>query len=149
MPEDKAAALARVCTTHLYNNDQASVGLGIEIIEAGPGYVAARMTVRDDMLNGHGSCHGGFIFALADSAFAFACCTRNTVAVAAGASIEFLSPARPGDCLLARARVREQAGRTGICDVEISNQDGCQIALFRGRSYSRGEPLLPDAGHGA
>jgi acyl-CoA thioesterase len=93
------------------------------------------MPVRDDMLNGHAICHGGLIFALADSAFAFACNSYNLSTVASGCAIEFIAPAREGDVLTARARERQLAGRTGVYDVEVTNARGEVVALFRGKSY--------------
>jgi acyl-CoA thioesterase len=103
--------------------------------EIRPGHATMRMTVRDDMINGHDICHGGLIFTLADSAFAFACNARNQVTVAAGAEIHFISPARKGETLVAVARERANAGRSGVFDVEVSDSaSGRLIALFRGRS---------------
>ena len=93
------------------------------------------MTVRGDMLNGHAICHGGFIFTLADSAFAYACNSYNLVTVASGCAIDFLAPAREGDVLTARAAERSAAGRTGVYDIDVVNQRGETIALFRGKSY--------------
>ena len=93
------------------------------------------MTVRGDMLNGHAICHGGFIFTLADSAFAYACNSYNLVTVASGCSIDFLAPAREGDVLTARGVERSASGRTGVYDIEVFNQRGEKIALFRGKSY--------------
>ena len=93
------------------------------------------MTVRADMLNGHAICHGGFIFTLADSAFAFACNSYNLTTVASGCTIDFLAPAREGDVLTAVAHERSVSGRTGVYDIEVTNQHGETIALFRGKSY--------------
>ena len=93
------------------------------------------MTVRADMLNGHKTCHGGFIFALADSTFAFACNSRNAPTVASGCTIDYLAPAFEGDVLTARAVEASLAGRTGVYDIEVVNQNDKRIALFRGRSY--------------
>ncbi len=113
--------------------DQASAALGIELVEHGPGRARTRMTVRADMVNGHGLAHGGLIFALADTAFACACNSWGPVTVAAGAEISFLAPARPGDVLDADAQVRAQQGRAGIYDVTVRRGDEV-IAEFRGRS---------------
>ena len=93
------------------------------------------MTVRTDMLNGHAICHGGFIFTLADSAFAFACNSYNLTTVASGCSIDFIAPAREGDLLTAIAHERSVSGRTGVYDIEVKNQRRETIAYFRGRSY--------------
>jgi acyl-CoA thioesterase len=93
------------------------------------------MTVRPDMLNGHAICHGGFIFTLADSAFAYACNSYNLSTVASGCAIDFVAPAREGDVLTARAAERSIAGRTGVYDIDVVNQRGETVALFRGKSY--------------
>jgi acyl-CoA thioesterase len=100
-----------------------------------PATHASKMDVLPEMLNGHAICHGGLIFSLADSAFAFACNTHNFVTVAAGCSIEFLAPAHTGDHLVAEAVEQLLHGRAGVYDVTISNQNGQRIALFRGRSH--------------
>ena len=118
----------------LYAGDAASKALGMEILETGPGQATVRMRVREDMLNGHRLCHGGLVFTLADSAFAFACNSHGDSALAAAASIDFLMPARAGDTLTARASETWRAGRSGITEVTVTNQDGARIALFRGRS---------------
>ncbi|MEO8486218.1 MAG: hydroxyphenylacetyl-CoA thioesterase PaaI, partial [Betaproteobacteria bacterium] len=112
----------------------ASHKLGMRIVSVAPGRAEVTMTVGADMLNGHAICHGGFIFTLADSAFAYACNSYNLVTVASGCGIDFLAPAREGDVLAARATERSAAGRTGVYDVEVVNQRGEAIALFRGRS---------------
>ena len=93
------------------------------------------MTVRDDMLNGHAICHGGFIFLLADSTFAFACNSYNRNTVAQGCSIDYLAPAHSGDVLHAVGVERSRSGRTGVYDIEVRNQRNETIALFRGKSY--------------
>ena len=113
--------------------DRASAGLGIEVVEHGPGWARARMAVRPDMVNGHDLAHGGLVFALADTAFACACNSWGPVAVAAGADISFVAPARAGDVLEADAQVRTQRGRAGIYDVTVRRGDEV-IAEFRGRS---------------
>jgi acyl-CoA thioesterase len=119
----------------MYANDAASRALGMRILEVGPGRARVAMQVREDMVNGHRTCHGGFIFSLADSAFAFACNTYDAVTVAAGAAIEFLAPARLGDELIAIAEEQTRSRRTGVYDVTVVNQGGERIALFRGRSH--------------
>ncbi|HVF65290.1 MAG TPA: hydroxyphenylacetyl-CoA thioesterase PaaI [Casimicrobiaceae bacterium] len=119
----------------MFANDRASRRMGMRIDAIAPGTATLSMTVRTDMLNGHDICHGGFIFTLADSAFAFACNSHNLVTVAAGASIEFLAPAREADVLTAHAQERIVSGRTGIYDVDVVNQRGERIALFRGKSH--------------
>lgn len=122
------------CTAVMWVDDHAAQGLGIVIDSVTPGTATVRMTVRQDMVNGHGICHGGFIFALADTNFAYACNSFNHRAVAAGVDINFLAPAHLGDTLTAVGGARHQGGRSGIYDIEVTNQDGKTIAVFRGRS---------------
>jgi len=131
---EEAQALAQRCADIMYARDHASQGLGMQIVGVAPGFARLTMTVRRDMLNGHATCHGGFIFALADSAFAFACNSHNHVTVAAGCTIEFLAPGREGDMLTATGRERALAGRNGIYDIDVTNQHGTTIAVFRGKS---------------
>jgi acyl-CoA thioesterase len=131
----QAQALAERAAQAMWSNDRASKGMGMRIDAVGPGVATLSMPVRSDMLNGHDICHGGFIFTLADSAFAFACNSYNLVTVASGCSIDFLAPAREGDLLTAHARERNASGRTGVYDIEVTNQHGEKIALFRGKSY--------------
>src|SRR6266404_3832056 len=133
-PQD-AQALAERVAAAMYERDRASQSMGIEIAGVGPGRAVLRMAVRADMLNGHAICHGGFIFTLADSAFAFACNSYNLTTVASGCSIDFVAPAREGDVLAAMARERSVSGRTGVYDIEVTNQRGETVAYFRGRSY--------------
>jgi acyl-CoA thioesterase len=140
-----ADELARACAAEMYSNDPASQALGITIENVACGYAEAVMTVRADMVNGHDICHGGYLFTLADTAFAFACNTRNEVTVAASASIEFLVPAQKGDRLTAIAEERSRSRRSGVFDVAVRRDDGTLLALFRGRSRSRPDPLLPAA----
>ena len=115
-------------------NDEASRGLGIELIGQGEGGAVTRMTVRDDMVNGHAIAHGGLIFTLADTAFACACNSWGPVTVAAGCDIVFVAPASGGDVLTAEARMRSRYGRNGIYDVTVTHGDRL-VAEFRGRSY--------------
>ena len=136
------SALAQLCATKMYADDEASQALGIQIEVRSPGCAQACMEVRSDMLNGHGVCHGGLIFTLADTAFAFACNTYDKVTLAAGASIEFLRPAKLGDQLLAAATERHRGSRSGIYDVVVTNQVGVDVAIFRGRSHMTDKPLL-------
>jgi acyl-CoA thioesterase len=131
---EAAQALAERCADAMYSRDLASQALGMRIERIAPGFAALTMTVRADMLNGHATCHGGFIFALADSAFAFACNSHNLTTVAAGCAIEYLAPAREGDRLKATGRERALAGRSGVYDVDVTNQHGATIAVFRGKS---------------
>ena len=134
LPDDPQA-LAELTAQTMYANDPASQALGAHIVSVAPGQASMSMSVRADMLNGHKTCHGGFIFALADSTFAFACNSRNAVTVAAGCSIDYLAPAFEGDLLTAHAAEYSLSGRTGVYDVDVTNQDGKRIAVFRGRSY--------------
>lgn len=127
----------------MLRNDRATRGLGMEVVEVGPGHATVTMLVRPDMLNGHATCHGGFISALADSAFAFACNSYDELTVASGFSIDFLAPGRNDDLLTARCHEVSKAGRTGVYDTEIINQRGERIAVFRGRSYTmKGMPAV-------
>ena len=134
--------LARRCAERMYADDLASQGLGIVISEVAPGTAIASMTVRDDMVNGHGICHGGYVFTLADTAFAFACNTYDDVTVAAGADITFLQPVKAGAHLTATALELSRRGRSGLYDVTVRGEDGEPVAEFRGRSRSLGRPLL-------
>ena len=118
----------------MFGDDQASQSLGMQLLEVTPGAARLQMTVTAAMLNGHGMCHGGMIFALADSAFAFACNSHGEVTVAAAGSIEFLAPARAGERLIAEARELWRAGRNGLYDVAVTNAAGTVVAQFRGRS---------------
>jgi acyl-CoA thioesterase len=113
--------------------DAASRLLGIELVEYGPGRATTRMTVTGDMVNGHGICHGGLIFSLADTAFACACNSWGPATVAAQCDILFTAPGRTGDVLVAEARMRSRFGRSGIYDVAVHSGDEL-IAEFRGRS---------------
>jgi acyl-CoA thioesterase len=128
----------------LWRGDAASQGLGMQVESSGPGRATLSMRVRPDMVNGHGICHGGLVFALADSAFAFACNSYGDNTVAAGASIEFLKRVHEGDVLQAAATERWRAGRAGIYEVEVSNRRGELVALFRGRSHQVSGRLIDD-----
>ncbi|MDO8932811.1 MAG: hydroxyphenylacetyl-CoA thioesterase PaaI [Rhodocyclaceae bacterium] len=125
---------AERCAAIMWPDDHAARGLGIEIVAVAPGAATLRMKVRQDMVNGHGTCHGGFIFAVADSTFAYACNSDNHRAVAGGVDINFVAPAHLGDILTAVGHARQQGGRSGVYDIEVSNQESKLIALFRGRS---------------
>lgn len=139
------AALARACADAMWAEDKASQGLGMEIVEVGPGHAVLAMTVTDTMVNGHGICHGGFVFTLADSAFAFACNSHNQNTVASHCAVSFLRPARLGDRLTATAHERWREGRSGITDVTVVNQQGETIAEFRGNSRTIAGTLVPEA----
>lgn len=130
-PDELAWASAKT----LFEREPAAQDMAIEIIAMAAGKAELRMTVQHRMLNGHASCHGGFLFALADTAFAYACNSRNQSTVAAGCSIEYLAPGYEGDVLRAVAEERSLAGRTGCYDISVFNQDDTLLALFRGKSY--------------
>jgi len=134
--------IAQKCCEMMWRNDHASQELGIVIAVQGPGAAEARLDVRRKMVNGHDICHGGYIFTLADTAFAFACNTYNRITVAAGASIDFVRPGRLGDTLKAVATEAHRGGRTGVYDVTVTNQDDELIAVFRGRSHSTRQPFF-------
>jgi acyl-CoA thioesterase len=146
-PSDESAAdLARRCAAAMWAQDRASQRLGMQLLDVGPGRSTLSMTVRDDMVNGHGNCHGGFVAALADSAFAFACNTYDEVTVAAGFDIVFVAPVRLGDELVADAVERARFGRSGLYDVTVARKHRGEypvVAEFRGRSRSLGRPHLP------
>ena len=135
LDREAAQLLAESVAASMYARDTATKALGMRVVRIEPGFAELTMTVRLDMLNGHAICHGGFIFTLADSAFAYACNSYNLSTVASGCAIDFIAPAREGDVLTARARERQLAGRTGVYDVEIANGRNEVVALFRGKSY--------------
>jgi acyl-CoA thioesterase len=134
---DSAAAQRRAeqAAAALFSRDHASQALGMRISAVRPGWARVVMRVRADMVNGHGVCHGGLVFALGDSAFAFACNSYNESTVAAAATVDFLAAAREGDELTAEASEAWRTRRNGVYDIVVSNQRGERIALFRGRSY--------------
>ena len=147
MPTPTPQQLAEQVRDVVLAQDTASQALGMTVPAVGPGTSTVEMTVRSDMLNGHALCHGGLISALADTAFAFACNSRNEMTVASGFAIDFVAPARLGDVLRAVCVERSKAGRTGVYDVQVTNQHGESIALFRGRSHTfRGKPAMTAAG---
>jgi len=126
--------VARRCAEKMYAADRSSRHLGIEIGDVAAGRAQARMTVRDTMVNGHGIAHGGYIFLLADTAFAFACNTYAIATVAAAADVVFVAPARAGDALVAEAVERVRFGRSGVYDVTVRRDGGEVVAEFRGNS---------------
>jgi acyl-CoA thioesterase len=144
MPENPSPQqLADLVCERLLASDRASKALGMQVVEVAPGRATLRMAVREDMLNGHGICHGGVIATLADSAFAFACNSYNELTLASGFSVDFVAAARLGDLLTARCSEVSKAVRTGVYDAEVSNQRGERVAVFRGRSYTRkGRPAV-------
>lgn len=133
--------MARNAAHEMFDRDLASQALGIELVEAGDGAALVRMRVTDAMVNGHGMAHGGYVFLLADTAFACACNSHGPVTVAAGADIVFLRPVNAGDVLEAYGKERVVSGRSGIYDVTVTH-DGDVVAEFRGRSrvISPGRP---------
>lgn len=144
MAELDPQALAEYVATQMYARDQATRGLGITVSDVAPGRAVATMSVRADMLNGFQTCHGGFITALADSAFAFACNSTNELTVASGLSIDFMAPGQQGDVLTARAQEVAASGRTGVYDVQVTNQHGQTVAVFRGRAHRiKDRPSVP------
>ena len=133
---------ARACAEALWATDNATQALGMQLISVSPGNAELSMTVRADMTNGHGTCHGGFIFTLADSAFAFACNTYDERTVAQHAQITFIAPAKAGDTLIAKAVERSRTGRSGIYDITVTLENGRHIAEFRGHSRTVGGNIL-------
>jgi acyl-CoA thioesterase len=136
--------LAKAVGEQMFASDVASrETMGMQLLECKPGYARMCMEIKPKHLNGHKICHGGFIFTLADSTFAFACNSYNKVAVAAGCSIEFLKPSREGDVLTCEGVEQTLSGRHGIYDMKVSNQSGEVIALFRGKSAQIAGVVLP------
>jgi acyl-CoA thioesterase len=135
-------SVAEQATASLYAGDRASQALGMRIVAVAPGRATLVMRIRADMLNGHAICHGGFVFALADSAFAFACNSHDRNTVAAGAIVDFLAPAREGDELTAEAIEVSRSRRSGIYDVTVTNQHGKRVAMFRGRAHEIGGSVI-------
>jgi acyl-CoA thioesterase len=136
--------LARASSEVMWADDIAAQRLGIGLDEVGPGRATLSFTIRPEMANGHGNCHGGFIFALADTAFAYACNSYGDVAVAQHCVITYVNPASTGDRLTAVAREVSRRGRSGIYDISVTNQDGVQVAEFRGHSRAiKGKHLVP------
>ncbi len=142
---EDAQAIANRVRDVMFADDAASRMLGLRVTEISPGRAVATMTVRADMLNGFAICHGGLIATLADSAFAFACNSRNALTVASGFGIDILKSARLGDVLTATAEETSLAGRTGLYDITVKNQNGELIAVFRGRSHRLGERKVFEA----
>jgi acyl-CoA thioesterase len=137
-----ADALARKIADHLRAREGTGGAWNIEVEEAREGYARIAMVVRKDMLNGHATCHGGMIFALADTAFAYACNSRNVETVAQNASIAFLAPGREGDRLVAEAQEQALSGRSGVYQVTVANQKGDKIAVFQGLSRALGGAVI-------
>ncbi|WP_025127424.1 hydroxyphenylacetyl-CoA thioesterase PaaI [Pseudomonas sp. PH1b] len=148
MTEQEQMEQARRCAQSLFQRDRASNELGMRLLSVAPGMARLGMSVRPEMLQGHGTCHGGFIFSLADSAFAVACNSYDQACVAMGCNIEYIAPAHLGDTLTADCHEQSRRGRTGHYSVRIENQQGQLIALFQGKSYKvRGQVLTPETPH--
>jgi acyl-CoA thioesterase len=141
-----ADELARATAAAMFEADACSRALGIELLDVREGYARMQMRVRADFLNGHRICHGGLIFTLADSAFAFACNSRNINTVASGCSIEFLRPVHGGDMLTAEAAEQSLTGRTGIYDIRVVNRANEIVAMFRGKSAQIKGTVIPADG---
>jgi acyl-CoA thioesterase len=141
--QQTAQQTAEFVSIGMFANDHASQWMGMRITAAAPGRATLVMSVRAEMLNGLGSCQGGFIATLADSAFAYACNSYNEMTVASGFDVDFMAPAKLGDVLTATAVEVSKTGRTGVYDAEVTNQRGERIAVFRGRSYTiKGKPSV-------
>ena len=144
-PSQAAIDLAKQVGVSMFAVDTASKDtMGMELISCEPGRAVIRMEVKEIHLNGHKICHGGFIFTLADSTFAFACNSYNKSAVAAGCSIEFLKPAHEGDVLTCEAQEQVLSGRHGIYDMRVTNQRGEVVAVFRGKSAQIQGTVFPE-----
>jgi len=140
-----AIDLARQVGESMFAVDTATKDtMGMELVSCQPGHAEFRMTVKELHLNGHKICHGGFIFTLADSTFAFACNSYNKAAVAAGCSIEFLKPGQLGDVLTCVGQEQTMSGRHGIYDMKVTNQKGEVIAMFRGKSAQIQGTVIPE-----
>jgi acyl-CoA thioesterase len=142
-PEGDTQQRAQAVGEAMYARDDAAKALGITLEAIGPGFARCRMPLRADMLNGHGTGHGGFVFTLADAAFAYACNSHDRRTVAQGAQITFIAPARQGEVLIATATERSRARRIGFTDVEVTTVDGRVLAYFRGSSYEVGGRVVP------
>ena len=137
-------AVAERSTAAMWAGDQASQGLGIRLSDLGPGRAVATMSVTAGMINGHAIAHGGYVFLLADTAFAFACNSYGEATVAQAAQIAFLAPVQADDVLVATAQERTRAGRSGVYDVTVRRSTGEVVAEFRGHSRGLGRPLVGD-----
>jgi acyl-CoA thioesterase len=140
-----ADALARACADAMWADDATSRALGIQLISAEPGHAVLALAVSETMANWHGTCHGGYIYLLADTAFGYACHTRNQRMVAQHCDISYLNPAQRGDRLTAQAVERHRAARSGIYDVTVKREDGLVIAEFRGTARTIEGTLVANA----
>ena len=142
LPPDDPQALAEATAQAMWSRDRAAQALGMQLVQVQPGRATLSMPVRADMVNGHHICHGGMIFSLADTAFAYACNNGNHNTVASACQIDFLAPAHEGDTLIASASEQAASGRAGAYDVSVHRSDGQLLALFRGKSHRiRGEVI--------
>ena len=148
---DEKMLLATAAGEAMFARDRAAHALGITLVEIRPGYARMRMTVRPDMVNGHDTCHGGLIFALADTAFAYACNSHNLNAVAQHCTITFVKPALKGEVLTAETVEQTLDGRNGVYDTKVGNAKGELVALFRGNSRVVAGEVVRDGppAHGA
>lgn len=135
IPSTDPQTLAEQTADAMWSRDRAAQAMGMQIQHVAPGQSLLTMPVRPDMVNGHHICHGGMIFTLADTAFAYACNSYNRNTVASACHIDFLAPAMEGETLEAEAVERSQSGRTGVYDITVRTTAGKTIALFRGKSY--------------
>ena len=126
--------LAKAAAAAMHARDRASLALGMKLLKVGPGLASMQMAIREDMANVHDTCHGGLIFTLADSTFAYACNSHNRPAVAVTCNIDFIRPVHVGDVLVATGVEQSLAGRNGVYDIRVENQHGELVALFRGKS---------------
>lgn len=145
MPMD-ALEIARESARIMWSEDNATRHVGMELVSVEPGKAKLSLKIRDEFTNGHGMCHGGYIFMLADSAFAFACNSHNQRAVAASAAIEFIAAAQRGDVLTAECAEQSRGGRSGLYDTRVTDQNGRLIALFRGRSATIRGSFIEETG---
>ena len=136
--------LATACSSAMHETDYAAQGMSITIEDTTPGFARLSMNVRKDLLKRHRMCHGGFIFALSDTAFAHACNSYNRVTVASGCSIEYVAPGFLDDTLTAVAQERQRKGSTGVYDITVYNQNNEELAFFRGKSYQIKGTVLPE-----
>jgi acyl-CoA thioesterase len=144
-PDMPAETLATLVGDAMWSRDRAPQMLGMRLLSITPGAASLEMVVREEMTNGHAICHGGLIFTLADTAFAYACNSGNQNTVASACHVDFLAPAMIGDTLIAEAIERSARGRTGVYDVTVSRSNGDVIALFRGKSARIKGTVLPTA----
>jgi acyl-CoA thioesterase len=137
-----AAALANNVVTHMMENDYFSQWMGVELLEVKEGYSKIKMTIRKEMVNGFGTVHGGLAFSLADSAFAFACNSRNNLSVALDVTITFTKAVNVGDVLTAEAKEIHNGRSTGVYLITVTNQKDDHVALFKGTCFRTGKPLI-------